>query len=308
MTSITVADLPEAVADIRAALATIDTNKAGSEAEIAELLRVLHGHLMRATRRAGEAPVDILELAAEVARAAPPAATDSLRARARVVYRLLRADSVAAAWEVLIDNATGVVDEDFGASRATRAVRSAPRLPLLTRVEAGTVYADLPGFRDPRYGAPDACYDITDLAELKAQLDEIEIGRSAIAFGGWAAYDVLTASTEERVELVLTGVNTRIALPCRRVHRVDMVAGHNEVLRRRAWAGWATELELHDPRLHAGEWLLSVAVDHEGLVGRSPIGRYVSDVARAVAASAQEVDGLHVGWNILRPQWALVLG
>ena len=70
------------------------------------------------------------------------------------MFRLLRDDALDAAWEVLIDNATGVVDEAYDASTATGAARTSPRLPLLTRIEAGTVFAELPGFRDPRYAAP----------------------------------------------------------------------------------------------------------------------------------------------------------
>jgi hypothetical protein len=279
-----------------------------NRADVARTLRDLHRVLLRVTPSSSSAPISCLQLAASALDPLAEEFIDALPPRQRTVFRLLRAGSLPAAWEVLADNATGVVSEPFDASTATGAARTAWRLPLLTRIERGTVYAELPGFRDPRYDAPDDCYDITTAVGLKLHLDEINLTGDVIGLGGWAALDVLSASPEEHVTVFAARQGEEeIAVPARRVRRPDLVNGTGDGLSRRAWAGWSAHLDLADPRLAPGAWGLSVQVDHHGVVRRSPVGRQVSDLARAAAAASTRAGGRVVAWDTNGRRWKLLI-
>jgi hypothetical protein len=221
------------------------------------------------------------------------------------VYRLLRSGALAAAWEVLGDNGTGVVEEPYAASTATGAARTSPRLPLLTRIEAGIVYAELPGFRDPRYAAPDDCYDITSAVGLKCQLDEVIAADGRLTIAGWAALDVLTATDDERLAVVVTAGDREVAWPARRLRRADLVGGRGDALTRRAWAGFSAAVDLAE--LLPGEWALWVEVDHDGVVVRQRLGRDATELAVAATRASIAAGPTTIRWDTSGKHWALVV-
>jgi hypothetical protein len=277
----------------------------GDRDAVTGVLRDLHRTLLRVTPSSSAAPVTCLQLAASVLEGLDREVIDALAPRQQTVFRLLRAGSMSAAWEVLADNATGVVTEPFDSATATGAARTAWRLPLLTRIEDGRVYAELPGFRDPRYDAPDECYDITTAVGLKHHLDEITLTGNVLGLGGWAALDVLTASPDEQVSVIAASRGDEVAVPARRVRRADLVAGTGDGLTRRAWGGWSAELDLTDLQLRPGAWGLAVQVDHDGVVRRAPLGRHASDLARAAAAGSFRVGPHVVSWDTAGRRWKL---
>jgi hypothetical protein len=290
---------PMTVADLDAAIGVLRSS--GGD------LRELHQVLMRATPLSSGPPMSALAAASDVVAAADAAAVDALAPRPRTVFRLLRHGAFGAAWEVLLDNATGVVEEPFHAATATGAARTAWRLPLLTRIEAPMVFADLPGFRDPRYDAPDDCYDITSAVSMRQSLDEIRIEATEVTFGGWAALDTLVTGPNEQVRLVTTIGDVEIAVEARRVRRPDLVSGAEHEPPRRAWAGWSASLDAQDPRLIAGSWALSVEIEHDGIVRRSPVGATVGDLARATARGQVQLGSRTLRWETSARQWHLVV-
>jgi hypothetical protein len=179
---------------------------------------------------------------------------------------------------------------------------------LLTTIEAGTVFAELPGFRDPRYAAPDDCYDLTAAIRLTSHLDELMVGDTGVTLGGWAALDILTAGEHERVSVVLTASDRETRFEGRRVRRVDLVSGRGEALTRRAWAGFAVVVDLAAAAgLSAGEWALWIELDHAGVVVRQPIGRHVSALATAAARAEITAGSTRIRWDTSEKQWALVV-
>jgi hypothetical protein len=201
----------------------------------------------------------------------------------------------------------GVVENVFDASTATGQPRSAGRLPLVTRIEPPSVFAELPGFRDPRFGVPDHCYDISGVIRLKHQLDEVHLAGSTMTLGGWAALDVLATSPDEDVRLILTDGGTEIARPGRRVRRADLVSGRGEALARRAWAGWSASVDLDDPPLASGSWELAVEIDHHGFVARAALGRGSSRLAVAAAGADGRLGSRSVRWDATRSPWRLLV-
>jgi hypothetical protein len=304
LTPLTVAELDGSIADLRARGA--DTTSR-SRAERRALLRALHQSLLRATSRSEHAPMASLAAAADLLEACGADVVDVMSPRPRTAFRLLLAGGPAAAWAVLIDSATGVVEDSFHASTATGAARTSPRLPLLTVVEAPKVFADLPGFRDPRFGAPDDCYDLTDIVRLRQHLDEIAIVDGAITFGGWAALDALTTSPDEQVRVIWTNTGTELSVAARRLRRPDLVAASTDAQPRRTWAGWSARLDLADPRLVDGTWALSLELDHAGVSRRAPIGASTSDLARASARGQLRVGARVLRWETADAAWSVVV-
>lgn len=304
LTPIAIDELSDAVAGIGAALATEATQE---QSDVLKLLRSLHESLVRATRGVAEVPPAELQAAAAAVACVPQETVDALAPRQRTVYRLLRASALGAAWHVLVDNGTGVVEERYDASTATGAARTSPRLPLLTRIESGTVYAELPGFRDPRFAAPDDCYDITTAIGLKCHLDELIVSGDQLTIAGWAALDVLTAGERERVAIVATSGKRELAWPARRVRRADLVSGRGDALTHRAWAGFAAVVDIGVAGLASGEWMLWAEVDHDGLVVRQQLGRSASDFAIAGARAVIGAGSRTIRWDTSRRQWAIVV-
>jgi hypothetical protein len=303
LTPLTLAELDESIAALLALPVSPDLVRADSQAQ----LRELHQLLIRATPLTEAAPEPSLVAAKALLERFDPASCDAMPPRPRTVFRLLRHGVLDAAWEVLIDNATGVVNEPFNASTATGAARTAWRLPLLTRIEPPLVFADMPGFRDPRYGAPDECYDITRIIRLRQQLDELVVEGATVSLGGWAALDALTTHADEQVRLVATNGDAEVVRACRRLRRPDLVTGSDDAFARRAWAGWSSRIDLADPQWVAGTWALSLEVEHLGISRRAPIGAVTSDLARAAARPPIRLGTRTVQWLTAQRQWQLVV-
>jgi hypothetical protein len=270
-------------------------------------LRDLHALLMRATPLLNEPPSATLVEAGDLVAALPGEVVDGLPPRPRTVFRLLLAGAVDAAWAVLIDNATGVVAEPLNASTSSGATRKAWRLPLLTRIEPPRVFADLPGFRDPRFGAPDDCYDITAGVRLRHHLDEVRIEGGIATFGGWAALDPLVTGPSEGVRLIASNGDVEVAALGCRLRRADLVTGKADATERRTWAGWSTRLDLADPRLVVGAWTLSLEVDHDGVSRRVPLGTSAGELARAATSNVTRVGARSVRWKTSGSRWGLVV-
>jgi hypothetical protein len=259
--------------------------------------------LLGATSDAEGAPFPLLATATGLASEADVSVVESLPPRARVALRLLRAGAAEAAWAVLIDNSTGVVPRAFRASTSSGAERTEWALPLLTAIELPHVYADLPGFRDPRYAAPDAAYEIGDAIRLRGQVDEVAVGLRP-RLSGWAALDVLQTEPDDAVAIIASREDLEVTWAGVRRRRADLVGGSRDTLRRRAWAGWSVELDPAMLSSVGGQWMLSLEVAHRGVVRRIRLGRSVAALAaRAVGADicdrprTQLIDGAG-GWSL----------
>jgi hypothetical protein len=304
LTPLTVAELELAVVDLRATLA--DPATVGQESKRA-LLRELHQVLVRAAAQSADPPIVSLQVVADLLAGLSVRLLDSMAPRPRTAFRLLRGGETQAAWWVLIDSGIGVVVMASDVATATGGTRAAARLPLLTRIEAPKVYADLPGFRDPRLGVADDFYDIADAIKLRHALDQIAVNPDSITFGGWAALDALPTAADERVELIAATVDREIAVAGVRVRRPDLVSGAGVGLMKRAWAGWSVRLDLADPRLAAGAWELSLELDHAGVVRRASIGADASDLARAATRATTRIANASLRWQTDGQPWRLVI-
>jgi hypothetical protein len=270
-----------------------------------EQLAALYDELLGATADGDDPPASRLRSAGDVALAADGDAVESLPPRARVVMRLLRAGENDAAWLVVIDSATGVVARTFRASTSSGADRTDWALPLLTCVDPPHVYAELPGFRDPRYAAPDSAYEIGDAIVLRCHVDEVVPGDLAV-FAGWAALDVLRTEATDLVAVVAVRDGVEIRWPGVRRRRADLVGGNREALRRRAWAGWSADVRPSDLPAGGEPWTLWLELGHAGLTRRARLGRSAGELAkRSVGAeichrpTADLVEGSG-GWSIQR--------
>lgn len=174
---------------------------------------------MRAAPAVRQPPIAALAAAADLLGELPSRVEDALPPRPRTVFRLLRVGALDAAWLVLVDNATGLVEEPFKASTSSGAIRTAWRLPLITRIEPPKIFADLPGFRDPRFNPPDDCYDITTSVRLRHQLDEICIANGVATLGGWARLRSLATRPQEQVRLIAANGDAEVSVRGRRRRR-----------------------------------------------------------------------------------------
>lgn len=255
---------------------------AGATSELDKMVLLsIHDLLRAATAGVVEAPSDLLRRASDLVAEADGEVIESLAPRARVVMRLLRSGALAAAWVVVIDNATGSVRREFHASTSSGADRTEWALPLLTSVEPPNVYADLPAFRDPRYDLADELFEIGSAVRLRCHVDEVSSARHP-GFAGWAAMDHLTTHADELVALVASQGDREVRWPGARIRRADLVGGSRDTLRRRAWAGWFVECHPEDLGEHSGRWALSIEVTHRDLVRRARIGKAAGELAARV--------------------------
>ena len=246
----------------------------------------LYDTLLGATAEAdGEAaPLPLLASAVGLAAAADESVIEALAPRARVALRLLRLDAAEAAWLVLIDNATGVVPREFRAGTSSGADRTDWQLPLLTAIEPPEVYAELPGFRDPRHAVPDSAYEIGAAIKLRCHVDEIDCGPRPV-ISGWAALDLVTTEPEESVSLVVARDDVEIRWSGVRRRRADLVGGSRDSLRRRAWAGWSVVIDPGEVPADGDRWMVWLELTHNGLVRRARLGRSVGEVAARATTS-----------------------
>lgn len=247
-------------------------------------VEALYAVLLGSTAQAEAAPYPLLAAAVGLAGTAEHSHVEALPPRARVALRLLRTGNAEAAWAVLVDNATGVVPRVYRCATSSGAERTEWPLPLLTTVEPPWVYAELPGFRDPRYAVADSVYEIGDGIRLRAHVDEVVTGRHP-RLAGWAALDVLQTEPDEVVAVIAVCGQDEVVWPGIRVRRADLVGGSRDTLRRRAWAGWTAELA---PAVltGSGERALFLELTHDGFTRRVRLGRSRSELAGHAVGSA----------------------
>lgn len=246
-----------------------------TDAAVGGRLGDLHGMLLELTRDHDEAPRDLLAGVGERLRDLDVDG-EGLTPRPLVALRLLAADALDAAWLVLQDNAIGVVEEAFRQSTSSGVRRTSRRLPLITRVEPPHVYAWLPGFRDPRHGAPDAAYDITALVTPRVRLDEMWWDGATLVLAGSAHLRNLTATEDDAVAVVLTHTSGRQHVsPGERRRRPDLVRGTGADLTRLAWAGWSARVDTR--ALTPGGWRVDLRVTQSGVERDAPLGRTVGE-------------------------------
>jgi hypothetical protein len=161
------------------------------------------------------------------------------------------------------------------------------RLPLATRVEPPEVYAWLPGFRDPRYGAPDAAYAVSDLVKASVRLDEAWWDGTVLELGGRATLRLLPTAPDDEVTVVLVRDERQHEdVAARRVRRPDLVRGSGAELTEPAWSGFAARLDVATvPR---GVWSLRLRVSQQGITREVRLGRSRLD---AVAATTRTGGG-----------------
>lgn len=264
----------------------------GAEAIVAAAttgrLTELHDLLVQETTTAEDAPRALLEQVAD----AMGDTEEKLAPRVAVAIRLLDARAVDAAWAVVRDNAVGVVTRTVRTSTSSGARPTEERLPLATFVEPPTVFAWLPGFRDPRYGAPDGAYDVTDAVTASVRLDEAWWEGSLLQLAGRATLRHLPASADDRVTVVLTHPDRPpVQVAATRVRRPDHVRGTGPELTRAAWAGWVARVDASS--FARGVWTVRLRVEQQGVSREVRLGRsrtaVVPDVSRAQAGKRAEL-------------------
>jgi hypothetical protein len=179
-------------------------------------------------------------------------------------------------------------------------------LPLLSVIEAGRVFADLPGFRDPRFGAADDCFDISAAVRLKAHVDDAVVSR-ALEVAGWASLDIVPTSPDEAVAVVAVDGDRECRWAAQRHRRPDLVTGTGEGLRRRAWAGWSAQLLPADLGDHPAVWTLSLEVSHDGVARRTRLGTSVGELAARVAGRVLADGGPKVRLDARKAGWVLAV-
>lgn len=238
----------------------------------------VHELLMRATADHDDPPPQLLN---DVTHRLRDQDLAGLQPRPLVALRLLAAGEIDAAWAVLQDNAVGNIDEDFHANTSAGARRTAWRLPLQTCVDPPSVFAWLPGFRDPRYDAPESAYDITDLVTVRARLDELRWDGDVLELAGSAYLRHLPASSDDvvEVELVHADGGPPVVIGAQRVRRPDLVRGTGEQLTRLVWAGWSARIPMRELS-RAGLWKPSLRVGADGFVRTHRLGPQRGDTVR----------------------------
>jgi hypothetical protein len=209
-----------------------------------------------------ELPTGLIDALRRALGTVPARAWDQLNTRPRTAYRLIAAGEDVAAWELLTE---GVRLARDGVERME---------PAHVHVDGGRVFAWLPGFRDPRFGVPDECYELTDDVKLRSRVDTAELTADSLTLAGTAylTRSVRTGQTE-RVSLVLSrsGMDD-IVVAGNRHRRPDLVSGTGTELRRRAWSGWSVTVALASLPAGSARYRLTLAIEHGALRRTSPIG------------------------------------
>lgn len=147
--------------------------------------------------------------------------------------------------------------------------------PFATSIRRGRVFVWLPGFGDPRVGAREDIYDISDRIVLRCAVDEVRWADGKCLIGGFAHLSHLVAEPEDEVVLVLRRSDgTAERLGARRVRRPDRVVDGGANLTRLAWSGFCAEIA--DEILRDATLALEAQVSRSGVV-RS--GRLVASAA-----------------------------
>jgi hypothetical protein len=286
-------------------VADLDVGLSGGPLRTKDGLRRVHEMLVRTVPSTTEPPLASLKLAASLVGPDLEAIVMSLSPRPRTVFRLLAAGAYEAAWAVLTSNAVGVVQAVRTEASAVMVGTSTRRLPTLTLVEPPHVYADLPGWRDPRYGAPDSSYDISDQVSLSYGLDEVAGSGDVITLGGWARLRLLTTRPDEAVRVVLVQSGSEYVVAGRRMGRAELMVRANEQLHRQSWAGWSADLE--SSLLPSGTWSVFLELEHCGVVRRAPLGAASSPLALAGTRGITGFGDRSTRWITSELPWCLVV-
>lgn len=279
---------PMPLEDVRDVVARARDRLHGTDAipEQRSALTDIYHACLRATAVTDGAPTELLNALASGVADVPAPVVSGLSPRPRVVFRLLQAGALEAAWLVCETSAAGLVVEPTTATTSSGAPRARPRFPLVVHVDTPKVYAWLPGFRDPRYGAPDSCYDISGLVKLRTRVDAVRVEGNQLVAGGSASLSLVMPDADERVRLIARlDDETRVVVTGRRLRRPDLVTGVGDGLRRAAWSGWSARLDLRKLRRHPGDWGLQLDVTHEGVRRAAPLGGEVSELAALTVAA-----------------------
>ncbi|MGI8677842.1 MAG: hypothetical protein ACR2LX_03980 [Jatrophihabitans sp.] len=266
-------DAARALSDVTVDLAGHDANERA--ARFREVLgSTVHEAAIHAVAADDAFPEEQLrELAAAVSASAPAGVEDGLAPRVGVFVRLLRHGALRPAWMLAEENSAGQVAPSRASSTHAGPARTGVRLPLVTVLEGGRVYAWLPGFRDPRWRVPDDVYDISEHVRLTVGLDEARIRGGRLELGGYAYLTQLAARADDHVVVVLrTGDATELAIPAERRRRSDLVKGTGEELTRLAWAGWSAAVDLAPVLAAAGTWTVRIRFARDGVERDAPLG------------------------------------
>ena len=254
-------------ADLEAALPSVSVNTVAG-------LRDLHTLLVATAATVADPPVAALKRVALLLATDGSAPVSQTPPRERVALVLLAAGSSDAAWQLLRDTAA------LGTKRPA----------IATVVEPPRVFADLPGFRDPRADGSEDCYDVSDAVTLAVTVDEVWRDGDVVRLGGSAVHSLLATEANDRVCVVLTAPGGgRQSVVGQRHRRPDLVKGTGSALTRRAWGGWSASVPLDDRGHGNGPQVLSLEVEHRGIVRSAGIGRNASVAATAVAAGCLDV-------------------
>ena len=87
-------------------------------------------------------------------------------------------------------------------------------------VSDGHAYAKLPGFRDPVFGIPDSCYEVTRELAVRHRLADVALDRDGLVVTGTAALPALDRE-ETAVRVFARRRGTRITFPLHTVHTAE---------------------------------------------------------------------------------------
>lgn len=241
----------------------------------------VHDPVMQATGAGDALPQHDLEMLADAVRTTVPAAAeDTLEPRVRVFVRLLRAGALSPAWTLAADNGSGTVQQRVDFSTSSGAARTSLQLPLFTVVDGGRAYGWLPGFRDPRWGAPDSVFDVSADVVLRSNLDEARVADDRLVLSGWAYLTLLATSADDTVAVAWESSDgRREVLPARRLRRSDLVKGTGADLTRLTWAGWAAEVDLSRLATRPGDWRATLSLAHGELARTAELGKRCGPLA-----------------------------
>jgi len=241
-------------------------------------------------------PADLLDSIRRALSETDPAAWDALNTRPRTAYRLIVAGADQAAWDLLTE-ATRLVRE--GVERIT---------PAYVHIDGARVFAWLPGFRDPRYGAPEECYELSEAVKLQVRVDDVSLTPDALSLAGTAYLSRnVSTSAGERITAVLhrDGVPD-VVVEGARHRRPDQVSGTGTELTRRAWSGWSVSISLAALAAGSGRWRISLAIDHGELHRSTGLGGDATPLVRSIGR--RTVRRRRTRWRIDTSgrQWSLV--
>jgi hypothetical protein len=114
----------------------------------------------------------------------------------------------------------------------------------------------LPGFGDPRVGAPDDIYDITDRVSVRAAVEEVRTDGRSCLLGGFALVRLLSAGPDDRVTIVVRRPGREdLRVTARRRMRADETG--------QVWSGFSAELDVRLLTMRAAT--LAVEVERQGV-------------------------------------------